>query len=154
MLKIYIALIMTIAAFGSGYNVAKWRLTAQFEAANVEALKASAELVETEIKNHQVKETELETVRIKTYKELQNEQAKTKAMRDCIVSGSCGVRITSPSLCEPASQTNPEQPTSSVGDARAETNITTLAQNYLDLREQIVQTEEVLKACQSELRVR
>lgn len=150
-LRLIAALLVIVAVFAAGWKVCDWRMTTQ---ANAEALDR-AEAAEKQLEDMTAKRDALAaTLASKDnqhMKDMQNAQRETNHLRDCLRSGTCGLRVAA--TCRPAPGT--ADAAGSRVDIGAGAELTGEAERaYFALRDGIDAVDAKLSACQDQLRAR
>lgn len=146
------ALIAAVVAFGGGYKVADWRLTAQANADALERAQRAEKTRDEAIAAYNHLAGELATSNDRHTNELRNAQNETTRLRDRLNAGSIGLRIAGtyprlPSATEAAAGSRVDTGTGAELDSTAR-------RAYFALRDGIDRASAQLAACQDELRLR
>lgn len=145
-------LILALAgAFFAGWAGNGWRLTAKHEREALEQAESARIELETMTADRDAKTAELAASNDKHLAELEGAQNETNRLRDCLRTGTCGLRIAA--TCPPAQ--SPGVTTTPSVDSETRAVLTPDAESaYFTLRDGIDRTERKLAACQDELTIR
>lgn len=146
-------LILALAgAFWAGWAGNGWRLNAENDRERLELAKQAARQLDAMTADRDAKAAELATSNDKHLAELQGAQNETNRLRDCLRTGSCGLRVAA--TC-PDYPSVPQATAAPGVDSGTRAELTPDAESaYFALRDGIDRTEAKLAACQDELRVR
>lgn len=146
-----VALVVGVAAFGGGYKVADWRLTAKATAEALERAQRAEKARDEAITERDRLAGKLAAANDQHTDELRKAQNETNRLRDRLRDGSIGLRIagTCPRVDEAQSPARPGVD-SGTGAELAEP----ARRAYFSLREGIDRASAQLAACQDELRLR
>ncbi|MFN3303161.1 MAG: lysis system i-spanin subunit Rz [Roseateles sp.] len=148
MTRVAVAAVALLAAFGAGWAVNGWRLTASHEAGERERLETEAESARLAERAREKKDGELHAVRAVAASNLEKAREANRLLRDRVDLGAVGLRVRAD-----CSAAVPSAFAASGGGAGAGAELAADARPaYHALREGIVVTESRLKACQAELR--
>jgi len=145
-------LILALAgAFAAGWAGNGWRLNAEHDRERLELAKQAARQLDAMTADRDAKAAALVTANDKHLAKLQGAQNETNRLRDCLRTGSCGLRIAA--TCPPAQ--GPDITAAPSVDSGTRAELTPDAESaYFTLRDGIGRTESKLAACQDELRIR
>lgn len=148
---VVVALVVGVAAFGGGYKVADWRLTAKATAEALERAQRAEKARDEAIIERDRLAGKLATANDQHTDELRKAQNETNRLRDRLRDGSIGLRIagTCPRVGEAQGPARPGVD-SGTGAELAEP----ARRAYFSLREGIDRASAQLAACQDELRLR
>lgn len=146
-----VALVVGVAAFGGGYKVADWRITAKANAEALERAQRAEKARDEAITERDKLAGELATKNDQHTDELRKAQNETNRLRDRLRDGSIGLRIagTCPRLGDAQAAPGARVDTGT-GAELAEP----ARRAYFALREGIDRASAQLAACQDELRLR
>lgn len=148
------ALALVAAAFGAGWAANGWRLDgraaemrADHEAAAGAAWRENAREVSRLAGETRELQARLNAIASQARTDLENANAETNALRDCLRRGACGLRVNAAPASCPAAV--PRAPDGRPVDSGAGAVLTPDAESaYFALREGLARTEAKLKACQ------
>jgi len=145
-----IAAVLAVA-FGAGWSVNGWRLTSAYNAeatARAEAYTAQVEALTKDRDALAVKLKVRDDTNLATLKKAQNE---TNRLRDCLLTGTCGLRIKTacPVASSPGTASGPGVDTGTGSELDP-----TARSAYFALRDGIDRASSQLAACQDQLRLR
>ena len=147
-IKLGATLALLVVAFGAGWAVNGWRLTAAHEAEQRDRLEAEAESARLAERARDKKDAELRSIRAATASNLEKAREENRLLRDRVDLGSFGLRVRAD-----CSTAMPTALGSTGGGAGAGAELAADARPaYHALREGIVATESRLRACQAELK--
>lgn len=135
MTKIYASLIALALSFGGGWMVNGWRLNAQHQTEKLAAAKATLRLTDG-----------LAATNDENLAKLEKSQNETTRLRDCLRTGTCGLRVHT--ICPTAT------PSASVDTGEGAELAEPARRAYFALRDAIDKHQAQLSACQDQLRLR
>lgn len=149
--QIIVALALAAAGFGGGWLVNGWRLTSEYNAEAATRAQAYAVQVGALTADRDALALKLTARDDANLDKLRKAQNETNRIRDCVRSGTCGLRV--PVLC-PVPQSPSAAPGASVDTGtRAELD-GAAGRAYFALRDGIDRAGSQLAACQDQLRLR
>jgi len=140
-----------VLGFSAGWGVNGWRLDAKYSHEAEARAQAAAKQLATLTADRDAKAAALTVANDRHMKELQGAQNETNRLRDCLRSGTCGLRIAA--TCSPA-QTPGATAAPSVDSGAGAELAETARRAYFALRDGIDRAGSQLAACQDELRLR
>jgi len=133
--KVYASLIALALGFGGGWMVNGWRLDAKAQAERLGAAKATIRLTDG-----------LAATNDENLAKLEKSQNETNRLRDCLRTGTCGLRIHT--ICPTTA------PSASVDTGEGAELAEPARRAYFALRDAIDKHQAQLDACQDQLRLR